>query len=160
MFIISKYKKSKIKVKIICSALIDLPYSGHTQICQEALMFQFLYIFGPAAVTFLVVRKITGDSSENAITSVIRFIAYAAIDAALTTLLLLPFGRVEFVIYDSGIRDLRYGFTAFLLSLILAVIAGIGVAAIDKRTELHIEITKEERHGKNTGKYKESRKEE
>ncbi|MCC8050959.1 MAG: hypothetical protein LIP10_09935 [Clostridiales bacterium] len=111
-------------------------------------MFQFLYIFGPAALTFLVVRKITGKSAGNAVTAVIELIAYAAIDAALTTLLLLPFGRVEFVMYDSGIRDLRYGITAFLLSLLLSVIAGVVISAIEKRTDIQLEITKEEPHEK------------
>jgi len=105
-------------------------------------MFQFLYIFGPAAITFLAVRKLSEKPAPDLVTGIAEFIAYAVLDAALTTLLLYPFGRVELVFNSQDIRDIRYGITAFFLSLILAVIVGIAITAIDKRTEIQLQITK------------------
>lgn len=119
-------------------------------------MFQFLYIFGPAAVTFIVAKKISGKDTHGVVEPFIEVVAYAAIDAALTTLLLLPVGRVEFIVYDSGIRELQYGIIAFSLSLLLAVIVGVAISVVEKRTDIQIEITKEEHHEKNSKKRSES----
>lgn len=104
-------------------------------------MFQFLYIFGPAAITFLIVGRLCGRTTDY-FTAAVELVAYAAIDAAVTSLLLLPFGRVELVFNESGIRNIRYGGTAFFLSLILSVIIGIAAVAFFKRVDISLQITK------------------
>ncbi|MCD8014364.1 MAG: hypothetical protein LUG99_14530 [Lachnospiraceae bacterium] len=109
-------------------------------------MFQFLYIFGPAAITWLIIRKLSDKSAPDLITGLVEMIAYAVLDAALTTLLLYPFGRVEFVINSEGIRDIRYGFVAFFVSMILAVLIGIILAAIEKRMDFELQIIRADRH--------------
>lgn len=105
-------------------------------------MFQFLYIFGPAAITFLIVGRLCERTVTDYFTAAVELVAYAAIDAAVTSLLLLPFGRVELVFNESGIRNIRYGGTAFFLSLILSVIIGIAAAAFFKRVDISLQITK------------------
>ncbi|MCD7954177.1 MAG: hypothetical protein LUG93_00160 [Lachnospiraceae bacterium] len=101
-------------------------------------MFQFLYIFGPAAITFLVIQKLSDRSEPSVVRIVIEMIFYALIDAALTTLLLYPIGRVELVFNSEGIRNIRYGITAFFLSMVFAVVTGVILVALEKR--LHVEL--------------------
>ncbi|MCD7885526.1 MAG: hypothetical protein LUI87_17785 [Lachnospiraceae bacterium] len=103
-------------------------------------MFQFLYIFGPAAITFLVIQKLSDRPEPTVIRFIVEMIFYALIDAALTTLLLYPIGRVELVFNSEGIRDIRYGVTAFFLSMVLAVVAGIVLVAFDKRVQVEVQV--------------------
>lgn len=113
------------------------------------ILFQFLYIFGPAAITFLIVGKLAERPVTNYFTAAVEFIAYAALDAAITSLLLIPFNRVELILTQDGIRNIQYGKVAYFLSLILAVIVGIAIAALLKRVDISLHITEKTKDKKN-----------
>lgn len=103
-------------------------------------MFQFLYIIGPAAITYLTIHHILNKDAASYFIGVIEVISYAALDAAVTTVILLPLNRVLIVNIASGIKDLQYGGTAFIFSLIVGVVMGVVISIIRKYLELSIEI--------------------
>lgn len=103
-------------------------------------MFQFLYIVGPAAITYLMIHHILNKDTIPYFTGVLELISYAALDAAITTLLLSPFKKVVIVKIASGIKDIQYGGTAFIFSLVVGVIVGIVISILKKYFAFSIEI--------------------
>lgn len=103
-------------------------------------MFQYLYVLGPAAITYFTVGKCTKEKAENWYTALIELLAYAMINVAIMVFLLLSSGKVEIIILSNGIKHLQYGGTAFLLSIPVAVISGIVISAVKKGVDMKISI--------------------
>ena len=110
-------------------------------------MFQFLFIFGPAAVTYLLVQKCSKISPLNWYTAVIELICYGAIDAVITIIVLYPLNKVTIIALPDGMNTVQYGSTAFVFSMGVSVICGIVFAMLKKRAEIYIEL---EENGKDT----------
>lgn len=108
-------------------------------------MFQFLCVFGPAAITFLTVYQLMGKPAVNYFIAAVELIAYAAVDAGVLFLILFPMKKIGFAVNSIGIRELRYGGSAFLVSFAVAIAVGIVWAAIAKRMEIGMQITKKEK---------------
>lgn len=106
-------------------------------------MFQYLYILGPAAITYFTVCKCTKKEAANWYTAFMELIAYATVNVAVMILFLLSSGKVEIIIMENGVKHLQYGGTAFLLSIPVAVICGIVVAAVKKGIEMKINVLPE-----------------
>ena len=104
-------------------------------------MFQFLSIFGPAAVTYLTVSRCLNRVSCKGMEAFIRLICYGAIDFAITIICMRPLDKIKTVVISNGMSEIQYGNTAFLFSMAAAVVSGIVIAAIQKRIEFHIEIS-------------------
>lgn len=111
-------------------------------------MFSFLYLFGPAAITYFTVRKCTKEEPTNWYTALIELIAEAILDAAVMILLLLSSGKVEIIILQDGMKHLQYGGTAILLSIPVAVICGILIAAVKKSVDMNVRILPEQKQKK------------
>ena len=111
-------------------------------------MFQFLYVLGPAAITYFTVRKCVKDEPANWYTALIELLAYAMVDAAVMILGLLSSGKVEIVILQNGVKHLQYGGTAVLLSIPVAVICGILISAVKKGIDMDIHVLPNERKNK------------
>lgn len=103
-------------------------------------MFQFLYIVGPAAITYLVIHHILNKDTVPYFIGVLELISYAALDAAATTVFLLPFKKVVISKTASGVKDIQYGGTAFIFSIVVAVIIGIFISTVKKYMSFSIEI--------------------
>lgn len=112
-------------------------------------MFQFLYLFGPAAITYFTVRKCTKEAPQNWYTALIELISYAMVNAAVMVLFLLSSGKVEIVILQNGMKHLQYGGTAFLLVIPVAVIVGILISVIRKAVDLNINVFSVKKDKKN-----------
>lgn len=111
-------------------------------------MFQFLFIFGPAAVTYLVAQKCSKKKAPDWYTAVIELICYGFLDAIVTIGILFPLGKVKMIAIAEGTNTVQYGYTAFVFSLPIAVLCGVAAAVYKKKVEMHIEIKKV---GKDTG---------
>lgn len=103
-------------------------------------MFRFLCGLGPAAITFLTVRKCTDSAPTNWYTSCIDLVAYAALDMAILILLLEPCGKVEIIVMSNGFKNIQYGGTAFLLSIPVAIVSGIVLSVIKKGIEIKVKV--------------------
>lgn len=106
-------------------------------------MFELLYLFGPAALTFSIVRFCAGKTAENWFSALISCLSYAALDAAVTILVMYPLDNVK-IGTTSGNAYLAYGATAFLFSLIVAVIWGLIISVLRTRFSAHVEISTRE----------------
>lgn len=103
-------------------------------------MFQFLFIFGPAAVTYLLAEKCSKISPPDWYTAVIELICYGALDALFTILILYPIDKVKIIALPHGENTVQYGCIAFVLSMVISVVCGIVSAMIKKRADVYIEL--------------------
>lgn len=103
-------------------------------------MFQFLFIFGPASITYLLIHRIFNKDTVPYLNGLIELVCYAALNAVITTVALLPFERVEIVLMPNGIKNIQYGGSAFVFSMIVAVITGVVMSIIKKHIDVSIEI--------------------
>lgn len=102
-------------------------------------MFQFLFVFGPAAITYMTAEKLSGSAPDNWYSALIRLICCAELDTVITTLCLLPFGRVELIMMTNGVKNIQYGGTAFIFSLIVGVLCGLVIAVLKKNAGIRLE---------------------
>lgn len=102
-------------------------------------MFQFLFIFGPAAITYLLAQKCSKTSPPDWYTAVIELICYGAFNAVFTIIILYPMDKVKIIALPDGTNTVEYGSTAFVFSVIVSVICGIVFAMLKKRVEISIE---------------------
>lgn len=112
-------------------------------------MFQFLFIFGPAAITYLVAEKCSKKKASGWRTSFIELLCYGFLDAVITIGVLYPLGKVKMIALPDGVNTVQYGYTALIFSVPVAVVCGIAAAVYKKKVQMHIEI---EPVGKDTGK--------
>lgn len=103
-------------------------------------MFQFLFIFGPAAVTCLLAQKCSQKSPLNWYMAVIEMICYGALDTLLTVIILAPLDKVKIIASPDGVNVIQYGSTAFVFSMIIGAVCGLLAAMLKKRVDIRIEI--------------------
>lgn len=109
-------------------------------------MFSFLCLFGPGAITLLIVEKCMQVKNTNFMRLLLEWVAYSALDVSLTVLLLEPLGRAGVYSKLNGESVLSYGSTAVAASVVIAVIGGILVSIIKKKIDIRVQIIpKEER---------------
>lgn len=108
-------------------------------------MFQLLSIFGPAAITFVIVSKLCKKQETNYLLAAAKIFAYAAVNAGIVLAILSPVGRAELILMENGIRELRYGKIAYIVSIVIAIVMGWVIAAISKRVEIGLDVTKEKK---------------
>lgn len=112
-------------------------------------MFQFLFIFGPAAITYTIAAKLSGSSPDNWYSALISLICCAELDAVITSVCLLPFGRVEIIMMTNGVKNIQYGGTAFIFSLIVGVLCGLVIAALKKNARVRLDVSPQKKEDKN-----------
>lgn len=108
-------------------------------------MFRFLCIFGPAAITYLIYIGLTGKKVTNYFVALMEVILFAMLNTGILFAALSPFGRVELIKLDNGVREIRYGGTAFLLSFVVSAVLGVVSAMITKRVEIRLDITEKKK---------------
>ena len=104
-------------------------------------MFNYIIIFGTAAITYLVINKLTDYTEKKWYIVIMEFLVYAMINMVTTFLCLNPFGRVSLATLTNGTRDLQYGNTAVLFSILVAIIWGLIFSCIKKNIEISIEVS-------------------
>ncbi len=92
------------------------------------MIFEFLCLAGPGALSFVVCQSLLHRKGikRSAKLSILEAIAYAVLNMAIVVMLLKPIDRVQLRIAENGMLVLYYGSTALLLAVVLAI--GLGVA--------------------------------
>ncbi len=100
-------------------------------------MYQFLYLFGPGTLTWLVKhagrQDMEKDKDRNCFQAVLEILVYALVNAAAMVLLLKPGGRVQLTVLANGMLDLQYGATALIVSVAFAAFLGILVRGMSTK---------------------------
>lgn len=104
-------------------------------------MFNYLIIFGCAAITYFLAEKSSGRTSPNWYSALITLVMYAMIDMVTTYLLLSPFGRITRVDTVDGITEISYGSSAIFLAVIIALLWGIVFGFLKKNVDIKAEIS-------------------
>lgn len=94
-------------------------------------MMQLIYLFGPAAITYLIIDKCSKERKDLWYMAAIKICSYALVDLAVIVLLLTPFDKVKTVYSEAGILSIQYGFTAVILSVPISIIVGLVLSSID-----------------------------
>lgn len=103
-------------------------------------MFQLLCVFGPASVTYSLVRRILSRDTVSFFDGLIEFVCYATLDSVITMVVLIGFGRLEFLIMPNGIRNFQYiGIASLVFAIIVAVIVGVAISIVKKHIDVTIE---------------------
>lgn len=109
-------------------------------------MYQFLCLFGPAVLTWLLrskyLKQNTGRNidrhinrsigrrqaekggKETVLGALIEIISYAFIQMVVILMVCKPLGRAQLTILSNGSLDIQYGSTAVFVSVCLSVIMG------------------------------------
>ena len=107
-------------------------------------MFNYLIIFGCAAITYLLAEKCSKKTSPNWYSALISFIMYAMVDMVTTYLILSPFGRIARVDTVDGISEISYGSSAIFLAVLIALLWGIAFGFLKKNVDIKAEIKNNE----------------
>lgn len=103
-------------------------------------MFNYLIIFGCAAITYLLAEKCAKKTAPNWYSALITLVMYAMIDMVTTYLVLSPFGRITRVDTVDGITEISYGSSAIFLAIIIALLWGIAFGFLKKNVDIKAEI--------------------
>lgn len=103
-------------------------------------MLQFLSIFGPASITYLLIHQLLGKDTVSWFNALVEFICYATLDAAVTMVILSRIRRLEYFLMPNGIRNFQYiGMASFAIAVTVAVVAGFAISVIRKYISVTIE---------------------
>lgn len=94
-------------------------------------MMQLIYLFGPAAITYLIIYKCSNERKDLWYMALIKICSYTLIDLAVIVLLLTPFDKIKTVYTETGILNIQYGFTAVILSIPVSIIVGLVLSSMD-----------------------------
>lgn len=102
-------------------------------------MYQFLYLFGPGVLAWIVEGQRGGMAEEasekNGIFVIAaKVIAYSMLDLAVTASVCKPFGRMQFVTLADGTLTVQYGASALAVAAAAAIIIGMCTAVLKKRS--------------------------
>ena len=92
-------------------------------------MYQFLCIFGPAAISYLTMHECLRQSADNWYKALIELLLFGAVDVAATLLLMIPFDQAGLLTLSDGSRALYYSIFAFGCSLFVGFATGV-IAAL------------------------------
>ena len=110
-------------------------------------MFQFLCVFGPAAVTYLVLHHCLGRRQDRWFDALAELLCYAFLDAAVTFCCMAPIGKASLVLLADGSKELQYSGIAFLFALFAGAVCGVVLAAVRKRLEVRVEVEPRKKDG-------------
>lgn len=105
-------------------------------------MFQFLYVFGPASITYLLVHRILGKDTVPCFNGVVELICYATLNTAITTAALVVSNKTLVAsepLASSGIGNAKYSVFSLAFSMCVAVVIGFVISIIKKRVSFTIE---------------------
>lgn len=103
-------------------------------------MFNYIIIFGCAAITYLLAEKCSKKEAPNWYTAVIMFVMYAMLDMVTTYLALAPLGRITRVNTVDGLSELSYGSSAIFMAIIIAVLWGILFGFLKKNVDVSANV--------------------
>ena len=106
-------------------------------------MFQILYVFGPASITYLLVRRILSRDTVSCFNGVLELICYATLNTAVTAGILTVFDKADIglaPLASSGIANAKYCTFSLAFSMVVAVVAGLFISIIKKHVEVTIEV--------------------
>lgn len=103
-------------------------------------MFNYIIIFGSAALTYILVNTLLDKKMNNAFNAFIELLVYAMIDMVTVYLILSPFGVVDVVVSASGMRELQYGNIAILCSIVVSIVWSGIISVIRRNIAIKIDI--------------------
>ncbi len=103
-------------------------------------MFNYIVIFGCAAITYLLAEKCSKKKAPDWYTAVIMFVMYAMLDMAVTYLAMAPLGRITRINTVDGLSELSYGSSAVVMSIIIAVLWGILFGFLKKNVDISADV--------------------
>lgn len=111
-------------------------------------MFSFLCVFGPAAISLLVMRHLMGEGAKSWYETLLELICLASLNTAAILVCSALLGQGALNTLSNGSKEVYYSALLFLLSLPVGAVCGVVVAAVRKRVKLHIEIEPRKKAGK------------
>lgn len=117
-------------------------------------MFQILFIFGPAVITYVIAGYLTKRSASRWFSALIEIFFYAVVNTVITTAVLMPFDKVKIIEMANGLNNIQYGKTAYFASILVSVFTGLLVSVV-KAINIRIEA---ERSAKDRDQKKNNRK--
>ncbi len=104
-------------------------------------MYQFLYLFAPGVLSWLVSmrgRQADGEQmeKEGILLAAAKVIAFSMLDLTAVAVILKPFGRMQFVVLPDGTLTVDYGVSALAVATAAAVVTGMCAAAVKKRAQI------------------------
>lgn len=103
-------------------------------------MYQFLYLVGPGALSFVLVQFFMKDSSASFISGIAQIIAFSIVNNAIALSLLIPFSKVILILNEDGTSYVQYGTIAILVSLLIAVLLSLVVVMLKKHVSINIRV--------------------
>ncbi|MDE7312510.1 MAG: hypothetical protein K2N87_12955 [Eubacterium sp.] len=102
-------------------------------------MYQFLCLFGPGVLSWLIDVQCTGMGEEKVekdgvLLAAAKAIAYSLLDLAATAVVCRPFGRMQFAVLPDGTLTVHYGASALAVAAGIAVVLGLCAAFLKKRS--------------------------
>ena len=104
-------------------------------------MYQFLYLFAPGVLSWLVSmrdRQADGEQmeKEGILLAAAKVIAFSMLDLTAVAVILKPFGRMQFVVLPDGTLPVHSGVSALAVATAAAVVTGLCAAAVKKRAQI------------------------
>ena len=104
-------------------------------------MYQFLYLFAPGVLSWLVSmrdRQADGEQmeKEGILLAAAKVIAFSMLDLTAVAVILKPFGRMQYVVLPDGTLTVHYGVSALAVATAAAVVTGLCAAAVKKRAQI------------------------
>ncbi len=96
-------------------------------------MYEFLCLFGPGVLSWLVSVRFCGQGEEKMaeggiLLAAARVISYALIDLTAVAAVCRPFGRIQFAVMPDGAFTVHYGVSALAAASVLAIVTGLCAA--------------------------------
>ena len=106
-------------------------------------MFNYVIMVGSGAITYLLVKKCSGKSSEKWHDAWIEFFLYVMLDMLTVYFCMSPLGRVTRVDdMVGGTTEIQYNNMSILFSLAAAIVWGIVLSFLKKKVDITSEINK------------------
>lgn len=100
-------------------------------------MFQFVFIFGTAAVSLLAMEKLSGQKSDSTMTRLLELLIFGLLDVALLYLLLRSIKKLNIVHLAVG-SSLEIGGVALAAAIPVALVVGLVAAVICKQFSVSV----------------------
>lgn len=89
-------------------------------------MFQFLCLFGPGVLAWLVKSHCCQKEQDSQLIVVLaEMVSYSLVTLAAVMSVLKPLGRIHLVLLSNGQLDVQYGASAILASVCFALVLGL-----------------------------------
>lgn len=103
-------------------------------------MYQFLYLFGSGAISFVVICFLEKIEEISFIKGFTQVMALSLINNAVTMFALMPFSKVVLKLNEDGTSFVQYGPVAVIFSIIVAILISLVVIVIKNYVKVEINV--------------------